>query len=129
MKRQYRMEGITVDDAGLILAMDDRMTGDTKAESDVIPVKYDPKKEAFLAAGSGNKLLGKEEFGQLLDVTNQQIQKICDSLCRGEIHASPKREQNKDWEGNKRTACTYCDYRSICVFDPTIPGCRYEDVR
>ena len=129
MKRQYRMEGITVDDAGLILAMDDRMTGDTKAESDVIPVKYDPSKEAFLAAGSGNKLLGKEEFRQLLVVTNQQIQKICDSLCRGEIHASPKREQNKDREGNKRTACTYCDYRSICVFDPTIPGCRYEDVR
>ncbi len=127
MKKDYRMQGITVDDAGIILAMDEKMTGEKKEESDVIPVKYDPGKGVF-ASASGSKLLSREEFEQLLEATNQQIRRICSELYRGDITARPKRQTKKDRDGNQFTACTYCDYRSICVFDTSIPGCRYEDV-
>ena len=100
---------------------------DAKEESDVIPVKYDPGKGVF-ASTSGSKLLSREEFEQLLEATNQQIRRICSELYRGDITARPKRQTKKDRDGNQFTACTYCDYRSICVFDTSIPGCRYEDV-
>lgn len=127
MRKFYRLEGIVVDDADSIGAMDGAVSGKNKAESVVIPVKYDPAKEGYVKTGGGT-LLGGEEFRQLLEATNQQVERICESLVRGEIKAAPKRETKTDREGNRFSACTYCGFRSICSFDPKLPGCRYEDV-
>jgi len=116
-----------VNDPALIGAMDERVDGTEKAESMVIPVKYDPKKEAYVQTGGGT-LLESEEFQQLLEATNRQVERICGEICRGEIAAMPKRETKSDWEGNRITACRYCGFRSICGFDPSIKSCKYVDV-
>lgn len=127
MQKFYRMEGIVVNDPAQIGAMDSAVDGSSKAESGVIPVKYDPKKEAYAATGGG-KLLETAAFRELMEETNRQVERICAELYRGEIRALPKREKNKDRDGNRVTACRFCGFKSICCFDPTIPGCRYEDV-
>lgn len=127
MKEFFRMEGIVVNDPALISAQDAAVDGTSSAKSQVIPVKYDPKKECY-AATAGGTLLADDAFRELMEETNRQVQRICEEICRGEIAAVPKREAKKDRDGNQFTACRYCDYRSICGFDPSIPGCRYEDV-
>ena len=127
MRKFYRMEGVVINDPARIGAMDASVDGTDNAESFVIPVKYTPKKECFEKTAGGT-LLETEEFQHLLEATNQQVERICGELVRGEIDARPKREKKKDQDGNRFTACKYCDYRSICRFDTALPGCRYEDV-
>ena len=125
MEKFYKMEGVVINDRNLIGAMDERVDGTDKAESAVIPVKYDPKKEAYTKT-KGGTLLEKEEFQEILEETNRQVERICREICRGEIEAIPRRESDKDLAGNYITACRYCGFQSICGFDPSIPGCRYE---
>lgn len=127
MRRFYRMEGVVINDPAKIGAMDAAVDGTDQAESIVIPVKYNPKKECYEKA-SGGTLLETEEFQQLMEVTNQQVSRICGEMLRGEIDAVPKRETKKDRDGNRISACRFCGYQSICSFDPAIRGCRYEDV-
>ena len=125
--RFYRMEGVVINDPAKIGAMDAAVDGTDQAESIVIPVKYNPKKECYEKA-SGGTLLETEEFRELMEVTNQQVSRICGEMLRGEIDAVPKRETKKDRDGNRISACRFCGYQSICSFDPAIRGCRYEDV-
>lgn len=127
MRRFYRMEGIAVNDEALLGSMDRALSSKSKAESNVIPVKYDPKKECYQQA-SGGILIDQEAFRQLMETTGRQVEKICEGICSGEISAVPKREKNKDRDGNRISACRYCGYQSICGFDPSIRGCSYEDV-
>ena len=127
MKEFYRMEGIAIDDRALMSAQDQRLDGKASAESSVIPIKYDPKKESYVRTRGGT-LMQQEEFRQLMEETRRQIERICSGIYRGGIAASPKRETKTDMQGGRITACRYCGFRSICGFDPSIRGCRYDDV-
>ena len=132
MRKNYRMEGIVVNDAALIGAMDEKVAKDSitaagKTESLVIPVKYDGKKKEYASVGGGH-LLGTDEFRQLLEETQKQVQRICEEICQGEIGAVPKREKQTRMDGSRVSACQYCGFQSICGFDPAIPSCRYEEV-
>lgn len=72
--------------------------------------------------------MSKEEFGQLYQQVEEQVERICGEICSGSIDIRPKREKEKDMEGNYKTACKYCGYRSICIFDTSFQGCGYEQV-
>ena len=119
----YRLEGILLNDDSLISSMDSEIDG----SSQVIPVKIS-KKEGEYVPAAGGCLMTKEEFGELYEQVDMQVKRICTELCAGNIEIKPKRESRKDMEGNYRTACRYCRYRSICMFDTSFDGCRYENV-
>ena len=119
----YRLEGILLNDDRLISSMDSEIDG----SSQVIPVKISKKEGAYVPA-AGGCLMTKEEFGELYEQVDMQVKRICTELCAGNIEIKPKRESHKDMEGNYRTACRYCRYRSICMFDTSFDGCRYENV-
>ena len=119
----YRLEGILLNDDSLISSMDSEIDG----SSQVIPVKIS-KKEGVYVPAAGGCLMTKEEFGELYEQVDMQVKRICTELCAGNIEIRPKRESRKDMEGNYRTACRYCRYRSICMFDTSFDGCRYENV-
>ena len=116
-----------MNDGALLGSMDRSLAEKTKTESNIIPVKYDPKKECYQQA-AGGKLIDPEAFRELMETTGRQAEKICEGICSGEISAVPKREKNKDRDGNRISACKYCGFQSICGFDPSIRGCSYEDV-
>ena len=119
----YRLEGILLNDDSLISSMDSEIDG----SSQVIPVKIS-KKEGVYVPAAGGCLMTKEEFAELYEQVDMQVKRICTELCAGNIEIKPKRESRKDMEGNYRTACRYCRYRSICMFDTSFDGCRYENV-
>ncbi len=119
----YKLEGIVIDDMDVIDSMDTEFDG----TSNVIPIKY-VKKSGTYAGSSGGYLFSREEFDELSQQVDQQVERICREICDGRIDIRPKKEDKKDMEGKYRTSCRYCSYKSICMFDTAFPGCRYERV-
>ena len=119
----YRLEGIALNDETLINAMDREIDG----ASHVIPVKIS-RKDGGYASSAGGYLMSREEFDELCEQVDGQVERICAEICRGNVDIRPKREKKTDIEGNHRTACRYCGYRSICVFDTSFAGCGYEQI-
>ena len=58
-------------------------------------------------------LASEEEFRSLLRAAKQKAAETLDSMLEGVAAASPA-------EG----ACRWCEYRSLCRFDPKLPHCR-----
>ena len=116
MQKAYRLEGVVVNDPEILKGMDESLASGDKYESMVVPVKYDPKKEKFLRT-SGGELMSGEDFSRLLDESRKQAERICRELYEGEISPVPHKEGTKKWDGEEKTACTYCDFGSICMHD------------
>lgn len=123
MEDAYKLEGIVLDDMDLIDAMDTEIGGASK----VLPIKY-VKKNGTYSGSSGGYLFSREEFEELSAQVDQQVERICREISDGNIDIRPKKETKKDMEGNYKTSCKYCSYKSICMFDTAFPGCRYERV-
>ena len=123
MEDAYKLEGIVLDDMDLIDAMDTEIGGASK----VLPIKY-VKKNGTYSGSSGGYLFSREEFEELSAQVDRQVDRICREICDGKIDIRPKKEKKKDVEGNYKTSCKYCSYKSICMFDTAFPGCGYERV-
>lgn len=123
MEDAYKLEGIVLDDMDLIDAMDTEIGGASK----VLPIKY-VKKSGTYSGSSGGYLFSREEFEELSAQVDRQVDRLCREICDGKIDIRPKKEKKKDMEGNYKTSCKYCSYKSICMFDTAFPGCRYERV-
>lgn len=123
MEDAYKLEGIVLDDMDMIDSMDTEIGGVSK----VLPIKY-VKKNGTYSGSSGGYLFSREEFEELSAQVDRQVDRICREICDGKIDIRPKKEKKKDMEGNYKTSCKYCSYKSICMFDTAFPGCRYERV-
>lgn len=123
MEDAYKLEGIVLDDMDMIDSMDTEIGGASK----VLPIKY-VKKNGTYSGSSGGYLFSREEFEELSAQVDRQVDRICQEICDGKIDIRPKKEKKKDMEGNYKTSCKYCSYKSICMFDTAFPGCRYERV-
>jgi ATP-dependent helicase/nuclease subunit B len=72
--------------------------------------KYAKNKDGAFSR-RGNEAMGRVEFLALLDGVEGHLRRIGRSVYAGEVAASPYRINNE-------MACDFCDYRSICRFDP-----------
>jgi len=64
---------------------------------------------------TGEKILPKKDFDELRYEVDERLSKIAAGLSRGETPASPKQKAG----GDHVTACTWCNYLSICNFQST----------
>ena len=122
-KRQdkyYRLKGIVLNEANVIRAMDSEFE-DT---SDVIPIKMD-KKQRYAATSTGeaakDMLLSREEFNKLCETVNAQVERICTEILDGDIDIAPRK-------ADKSSACKFCKYKSICLFDTSFKECKFIKV-
>lgn len=128
LEKNYRMQGIMLHEDSAIQAMDSDLgkTADSGKpfvrESTVIPVKFVKERQQWEAA-SGGTWFTRAELDALIDEVDAQVKRICEEICDGSIEIKPKREKDS---AEKRTACKYCSYKSICMFDLAFAGCRYE---
>ena len=112
-----------LDDQELLSSMDTELEG----SSSVVPVKFSKKTGTFVPS-AGGMLLSEDEFRELTKAVDEQVERICGEICSGNISVSPKREKDRDMEGKVRTSCRYCGYKSICMFDTSFRGCRFQNV-
>lgn len=94
----------------------DRLDRSLVSRSDVIPVER--KKDGELSARSS--AYGPEELQDISAYVNHKIKKIGREILDGNIRLHP-------YESGNREACTFCEYRQVCGFDPKIRG--YEKKR
>jgi len=64
---------------------------------------------------SGEKGVSKEEFDALRAEVDKRLIEIAEGLSKGETPARPKEKAG----GENITACTWCNYKSICNYEAT----------
>lgn len=108
-----RLKGLVVEDEGVIAALDRNFS----RKSSVIPVTRN--KDGAL--GKASKTIPLEDLERLQRFTQLKLKELGDAIIDGDITARPSKEQT-------RTACDYCDYKSICQFDEKLPGYDYREI-
>lgn len=106
--KQLRMNGV-VNSEPYVVGLLDREMGD---RSDVIPVER--KKDGSFSARSS--VLSTRELKTVSDYVSRKIAEIGREILEGRITLNP-------YEKGKEEACTYCAYKKVCGFDPSMPGC------
>ncbi|MDD6311419.1 MAG: PD-(D/E)XK nuclease family protein, partial [Firmicutes bacterium] len=129
-KSNFKLEGILNDDVTLVEQMDTGLAGVSakgeSAKSEILPVSF-VKKDGCYKTTSGSVALTELEFDELCQLTKENVTKLCNGISAGNIDVKPKRESKASGRDGRRSACSFCNYKSICMFDTGL-GCRYEDV-
>jgi ATP-dependent helicase/nuclease subunit B len=98
MLKSVKLDGAVLDNVSVITGMDENISG----LSDIIPVRR--KTDGTF---SGSTLLTDEEFDELIDINDSNLESLAENLISGCVHIDPK-------SGKNVSACRYCGYNSIC---------------
>ncbi len=112
IRKIFKMDGLVLKDMNVIKNMDD----DINAYSDIIPVNV--KKDGTI--GEKSKTIEGADLERLFLHMGKMTGEICSSIMQGAIDIKPKKLDNK------KTACTYCKFKTICQFDTSLAGQKYE---
>lgn len=109
IRQQFKMKGLILADVNIIRKMDTNIDNEPKGISKIIPATI--KKNGELAS-RGTNAITKEQFEYLQKYTEKIIKQISEEILGGNIDIKPYYNIK-----NKITACTYCQYKTICRFD------------
>ena len=106
-KKQFKMQGLILADVNVVRMMDKTLQ---KGASNLIPAYLDQNQNISEARSS---VVTKEQFKTLQKHIDKVIKEIAKEIYSGQIEIKPYYNQKK-----KKTPCDYCEYKSICNFDP-----------
>lgn len=113
IKKNFRMKGLILADVKIIKMNDNTLVS---GSSKMVPA-------AITASGSVNEKwtngVDKEEFKVLQDYIDITIKQIAKEIFSGKIDLKPYNKKGK-------TPCEYCEYRTICGFNPRFNGNKYN---
>ena len=113
MQSAYRMNGYFVDSPDIVRAIDGEVG---PGESSQV-FNYTLKKDGTPDSRSGGA--SPEDFEAFRTAFRRTLADLCTRLMQGDTDIAPRKLR-------KGTACTYCDFRSICAFDTAFEGNRYH---
>lgn len=116
VRKRFRLDGVVLNESSVI----ESIAGDFDNYSQILPIMK--KKDGNYSSRSDDRLLSREEFEDLEKAMDKVIKELCRSLAAGNIEIKPKKLKDI-------SACTYCDYKSICNFDLSFDGCSYDVVK
>lgn len=112
VRREFRMDGVMVDDPAVVAGID----GEFEGYSDIAPLRRGRNG----VSGTGlDKFLSPQDFEQFRGEVADTVAKLAAALVSGETAISPKKMK-------KQTACQYCSFKGICFFDLAFEGCQYR---
>ena len=114
LKKKFRMNGMILADIDIIKKMDKSLE---KGSSNNIPVYID--KDGNISKSRSNAIT-KEEFSKLQQTAEKVIKQIAKEILEGNIDIKPAY-----YKKNKIDACKYCEYKSICGFNPKVHNYLY----
>ncbi|WP_147533188.1 helicase-exonuclease AddAB subunit AddB [Bacillus marasmi] len=110
--KQFKMNGLILGEQNVIQLMDKTLeTGD----SQVIPAGIN--KDGSIRSRS--KVVTKPEFEQFTNYVRETYVKSGDQMLAGAVEIAPYKMKNK-------TSCTFCSFKSICQFDPSLTNNEYR---
>lgn len=108
IQRKCGMTGIVLDDPEVVTAMDETQSG-----------LYIPAK---ISKGTlKGSLMGLKHLEKLKEKTDKILAEMADALHSGEIPALPS------YGKNYKKTCAYCEYKSVCSYEESIPVRELED--
>lgn len=110
---QMRLKGVVLDDPKVIQSLDKMMSG----KSSVIPVTR--KKDGDLSKQS--KTITEDDFQVVREYGKIKVEAIGNAIVDGEIKPQPYRK-------GTRTACDYCQYKSVCQFDERLESYQFREI-
>ena len=105
IRKGFKMKGLILADVKVVKLHDKNLDS---GYSNLVPV-YISKKTGDISEGNSS-CVSKEEFKDLQDYMYKVIKQISNEILSGKIDLKP-------FYKNKKTPCSYCDYRSICNFN------------
>ena len=109
LKKKFKMNGMILADIDIIKKMDKTLQ---KGSSNSIPVYLD--KDGNISKSRSNTVT-KEEFTKLQKTAEKVIKQIAKEILEGNIDIKPAY-----YKKNKVDTCKYCEYKSICGFNPKV---------
>lgn len=109
--KHFKLKGLMLKDIEVLKAMDEDVE-----HSDI--VNYKVKKNGDFSATSKG-LIEEKQLDQLLSHVENTITDIGEEIFAGNIAIRPTK-------GQKREACTYCNYKAICFFDQQLDGNKFS---
>ena len=117
IRNNFKMNGLILGDVKVVQMMDKNLTS---GKSKLIPAYIDTKGELSKAKSS---TLDTVEFKILQKQVNKLLKQISKEILTGIIEPNPVYVSKK-----KTTPCLYCNYKSICGFNPEFKENNYKYV-
>ncbi|MEX2461748.1 MAG: helicase-exonuclease AddAB subunit AddB [Paenibacillaceae bacterium] len=114
LKKRFKTRGLVLGETETIGLMDQELSGGS-GRSSIIPVALKNDGSFYKNASVATR----EEWGLLQSYVRQTIRGIGTRITNGEVAVEPYRMGDK-------IACTFCNYKSICEFDPLFAGNGYR---
>ncbi len=113
--KKFKMKGLLVDEEDVVRMMD---TSLESGRSNIIPAGFS-KSGSFY---KGSAVAEREVFGELQGYIHQLMENAGLAITEGKVDLNPFQQQ-------QQTACTFCSYRSVCQFDPTLAENNYRKLQ
>jgi ATP-dependent helicase/nuclease subunit B len=114
LKKRFKTRGLVLAETEAIGLMDQEL-GKGSGRSAIIPVALKNDGSFYKNASVATR----EEWSLLQSHVRQTIRQIGTRITNGEVGVEPYRMGDK-------VACTFCNYKSICEFDPLFAGNGYR---
>jgi ATP-dependent helicase/nuclease subunit B len=108
-----RPSGLVLHDENIIRMLDCDIQGASK----IIPVSLSNR-----GIGSRSSTITEEAMNKTLDFVGEKARKLGAKIYKGHIHINPY-----SYEG--KTACDYCQFKSVCRFDPTNKPENFHEIK
>ncbi len=114
LRKELRLSGLVLCDEEVLKGLDDSfvpMEGDglEKVISEIIPVGVSAKGELRKDSMTADE----KRFRFLMDFAQDKAREIGNEIAKGNITVSP-------YKNKQITPCTYCNYKAVCRFDPSL---------
>lgn len=107
IRKAFKMKGLILSDIKIVKMMDNSLDA---GASNIIPVTLDKSGDIM---NSRSSVITKEEFTLLQKKIKKLIKQISNEILSGKIEIKPTYNRK-----DKKTACEYCPYKTICGFNP-----------
>lgn len=114
IRKAFKMKGLILSDIKIVKMMDNSL--DT-GSSNIIPITLD---KSGNISNLRSSVITKEEFTLLQKKIRKLIKDISNEILSGKIEIKPTYNAKE-----KRSACEYCPYKTICGFNPKQNGYSY----
>lgn len=111
------MDGLVVAEDAVVKLLDRKFTD----KSTVIPARK--KKDGTYRE---EHAATREQFEALCDYAEDKMLEAKERILSGEISMQPYQKNSSGPRGERQSACDYCEYHSVCGFDPEMEGYRYR---
>lgn len=117
IRNNFRMNGLLLGDVKVVQMMDKSITS---GKSSIVPAYIDKNGDISKTKSS---TVNSVEFKNLQKQVNKILKQISEEILTGKIEPNPVYISKK-----KTTPCLYCNYKSICGFNPELKGNNYKYV-